>query len=103
MPDGLPNRLNYNFDRAFLEVSTDDQHCPPASRAFFSLRINERGEVSQANGHIIALSEKLTGVALKWVGELLQQMRFSPLKYGNKPSSVDTAVTVVCEIHRAAP
>jgi hypothetical protein len=97
MPDGLPSSLHYNFERAFLEANPDEQNCPPASRAFFSLRINKRGEVTNASGRIVSLSSKLRGVAIKWAGELLKQMRFSPLTYGDKAAAVDVPVTLVCQ------
>jgi len=103
MPDGLPNVLSYNFERAYLEVNADEQNCPAASRAFFKLRIDERGEVKKASGQTISLSAKRTGVTLKWAAGLLQQMRFMPLKYGNQPASVDMPVTVVCQSREATP
>jgi len=103
MPDGLPDNVRYNFDRAFLELAPDDQHCPAASRAFFSLRINQRGEVTRANGRILSLSAKLTSVGLKWAEGVLKQMRFSPLKYGDRAASVDMPVTVVCQSQQTVP
>ncbi|MEO8050741.1 MAG: hypothetical protein ABI833_10030 [Acidobacteriota bacterium] len=96
-PNGLPNQLNYNFDRAFLEVAADEQDCPAASRAFFNVHINERGEVTKASGRTLSLTARLEGVALKWAAELLKEMRFHPLKYGDKASSVEMPVTLVCE------
>ena len=99
MPDGLPKGLNYNFDRAFLEVDRDhDRHnCPAASRAFFNLHVNKQGAVSKASGRILSLSAHLKGMVLAWAGDLLKQLRFAPLRYGSNPTSVNVAVTVVCQ------
>ena len=103
VPDGSPNPLHYNFDRAFLEVNPDEQYCPAASRAFFSLRINERGEVTKVSGRTLSLSAKLRSVTLKWAEGMLKEMRFRPLTYGNKPASVDMPVTVVCQLGQTVP
>ena len=103
MPDGLPETLNYNFDRAFLEGNPDERNCPEASRAFFSLHINEAGEVKKASGRMVSLSAKLTGVALKWASGLLLHMRITHLKYGNKRASDNMAVPVVCLFRQPAP
>ena len=97
MPGGLPSTLHYNFDRAYLEANPDSQNCPAASRAFFKLHINKRGEVTKASGHAISFSAMLRGVTLKWAGNLLKQIRFSPLTYGKQLAAVETPVTLVCQ------
>jgi hypothetical protein len=96
MPDGLPTNFHYNFDRAVLEVTSDEQNCPATSRAFFELHVSKQGEVTNVNGRAVSLSAKLKSVGLKWASALLKQIHFSPLSYGTKPASVNVPVTVVC-------
>ncbi len=96
-PNSLPDRLTYNFDPAFLEAAADEQDCPAASRAFFNVYIDERGEVTRASGRTLSLTARLEGVALKWAAGLLKEMRFRPLTYGYKEYSVEMPVTLVCE------
>lgn len=93
---GSPDNLNYNFDRAYLEARAS-KNCPPGSKAFFSLRVSKEGNVKRVRGRLVTFSADLRSVALKWADGLLKQMRFRPLMYGTKPSSVDTALTFVCE------
>jgi hypothetical protein len=95
MENHSPGILNYNFERAYLEVrATKD--CPPAGKAFFFVHISKEGAVKTIRGHLVALSADLRSVALKWADGLLRQLRFRPLMYGTKPASVDMALTVVC-------
>ena len=93
---GSPDNLNYNFERAYLEARAS-KNCPSDSKAFFSLHISKEGDVKRVRGRLVALSADLRSVALKWAGGLLKQMHFRPLMYGTKPSSVDMALTLVCE------
>ena len=93
---GSPDNLNYNFERAYLEARAS-KNCPPDSKAFFYVHISKDGDVKRVRGRLVALSADLRSVALKWAGGLLKQMHFRPLMYGTKPSSVDMALTLVCE------
>jgi hypothetical protein len=93
---GLPDNLNYNFERAYLEARAS-KNCPSDSKAFFSVHISKDGDVKRVRGRLVALSADLRSVALKWAGGLLKQMHFRPLMYGTKSSSVDMALTLVCE------
>jgi hypothetical protein len=93
---GSPDNLNYNFERAYLEARAS-KNCPSDSKAFFYVHISKDGDVKRVRGRLVALSADLRSVALKWAGGLLKQMHFRPLMYGTKPSSVDMALTLVCE------
>jgi hypothetical protein len=93
--DRSPAALNYNFERAYLEVRASDK-CPSHGKAFFFVHINKEGDVKTVRGHLVALSADLRSVALKWADGILKQMHFRPLMYGTKPSSVDMALTLVC-------
>jgi hypothetical protein len=93
--DRSPDKLNYNFERAYLEVPAS-KNCPSHGKAFFSLHISKEGDVKTVSGHLVALSSDLRSVALKWAHALLKQMHFRPLMYGTKPSPVDMALTLVC-------
>lgn len=93
---GSPNNLNYNFERAYLEAQAST-NCPPDSKAFFHVHISKEGDVKRISGRLVAFSADLRSVALKWADGLLKQMHFRPLLYGTKPSSVDMALTLVCE------
>jgi hypothetical protein len=90
-----PDNLNYNFERAYLEVPASN-NCPSHSRAFFFVHIGKEGDVETVRGHLVAVSADLRSVALKWAAGLLKQMQFRPLMYGTKPAAVDTALTLVC-------
>jgi hypothetical protein len=92
---GLPKNLRYNFERAYLEVQSSG-NCPSHSRAFYFLHIGKEGDVETVRGHLVALSADLRSVALEWGKALLKQIHFRPLIYDNKPTSVDTALTMVC-------
>jgi hypothetical protein len=87
--------LRYNFERAYLEAGANT-NCPSNSRAFFFVHINKDGDVNGVKGHLVGLSVDLRSVALKWAEGVLKQMRFRPLVYGTKPSSVEMALTLVC-------
>jgi hypothetical protein len=87
--------LNYNFARAYLEARAGT-NCPSSSRAFFLVHISAEGHVRSVKGHLVGLSVDFKSVGLKWAQDLLKQMRFRPLMYGTKPSSVDMALTLVC-------
>jgi hypothetical protein len=93
--DDLPENVSYNFERAYLEVQANE-NCPSRSRGFFSLHISKDGDVSSVRGHLVALSADLRSLGLEWANALLKQIHFRPLMYGVKPSSVDTALTLVC-------
>ena len=95
MENGSPDILNYNFDRAYLEVRAA-KHCPPHGKAFFFVHITKEGQVQTIRGHLVALSADLRSIALKWADGILKQLRFKPLMYGAKPASVDMALTMVC-------
>src|SRR5262245_38384148 len=90
-----PESLNYNFERAYLEAQASE-NCPSNSKAFFNVHIGTEGDVKRVRGRLVALSADLRSVALKWAEGLLKQMHFKPLMYGNQPSSVDMALTLVC-------
>ena len=94
--DGSPNNLNYNFERAYLEARANT-NCPSNSKAFFHVHISKEGDVKRISGRLVALSTDLKSVTLKWADGLLKQMHFRPLMYGSKASSVDMALTLVCE------
>jgi len=87
--------LNYNFARAYLEARAG-ANCPSNSKAFFFVHISAEGDVRRVKGHLVGRSADFKSVGLKWAEELLKQMRFRPLMYGTKPSSVDMALTLVC-------
>ena len=87
--------LNYNFARAYLEARAGT-NCPSNSKAFFFVHISAEGDVKSVKGHLVGRSADFKSVGLKWAAELLKQMRFRPLMYGAKPSSVDMALTLVC-------
>jgi hypothetical protein len=92
---GSSYSLKYNFERAYLEAPAGT-NCPSGSKAFFKVHISKEGVVERVKGHLVGLSADLRSVALKWADGLLKQMRFKPLMYGAKPSSVDMALTLVC-------
>jgi hypothetical protein len=91
-----PYNLKYNFERAYLEVAPST-NCPSDSKAFLFVHINKEGYVKSVRGHSVALSADLRSVSLKWANGLLKQLHFKPLVYGNQPSSVDMALTLVCD------
>jgi hypothetical protein len=93
LPGGLPNELRYNPDRASLELRADDQNCPVAARGFFELKVNAKGQVTGAKD----ISKSRSSVAVQWVKNLLMQIRFRPLRLGDKTTSVHTFATVVCQ------
>ena len=95
LKEGGSPGLRYNFERAYLEARTTP-NCPPNSKAFFFVRINEEGHVNSVKGHLVGLSADLRSLGLKWAAGLIKQMHFRPLMYGTKASSVDMALTVVC-------
>jgi hypothetical protein len=90
-----PYNLNYNFERAYLQARASG-NCPSHSKAFFFVHISKAGDVTTVRGHSVALSADRRGVELEWARSLLKRMRFRPLMYGTKPSSVDMALTLVC-------
>jgi hypothetical protein len=92
---GLPDNMNYNFERAYLEVRAD-RTCPSRSKAFFFVHISKKGDVETVRGHLVALSADSRTVALGRADALLKQMHFRPLMYGTEPSSVDMALTLFC-------
>ena len=92
---GSPEELTYNFERAYLEARAS-YNCPAGSKAFFNVHVSEQGEVKSVKGRLVALSADLRSVALKWADGVLKQLHFSPLMYGDQPSSVDMALTLVC-------
>jgi hypothetical protein len=92
---GSPEDLNYNFERAYLEARASN-NCPAGSKAFFNVHVSEQGEVKRVKGRLVALSIDLRSVALKWADGVLKQLHFRPLMYGDQPSSVDMALTLVC-------
>ena len=92
---GLPENMNYNFERAYLEVRAD-KTCPAKSKGFFFVRVGKNGDVEAVHGHLVALSTESKTVALGWAYALLKRMHFRPLMYGTAPSSVDMALTLVC-------
>ena len=96
MPGGLPDRLRYNPDRASLELRADDQNCPVSARGFFELNVNAHGEVTRAKGVSRSRSIHPKSMAVRWVQNILMQMRFRPLSLGSKTTSVHTFATVVC-------
>jgi hypothetical protein len=96
-PGGLPGKLHYNADRASLELRADEKTCPLSSRGFFELNINPQGEVIRARDVRISVSSNLRSMAVKWVKDLLMQIRFRPLKVGSKTTSVHTFATVFCD------
>jgi hypothetical protein len=93
--DAWPEKLTYNFERAYLEVRANE-NCPAHSKAFFSIHIGREGEVKAVRGRLLTLSRGMKSVGLKWADTLLKQMHFRPLLYGTGTSTVDTAVTLVC-------
>lgn len=97
MPDGLPNSLHYNADRASLELTADEQNCPISAHGFFELNINSQGEVTRAKEVSISRSILPKGIAVKWVRNILLQIHFRPLRLGSKTTSVHTFATVVCQ------
>ena len=97
MPNGLPNTLRYNADRASLELRPDDKNCPVSGHGFFELHINSQGEVTRARDVSISRSVSPQIMAVKWVRNLLLQIHFRPLLLGGKTTSVHTFTTVVCQ------
>jgi hypothetical protein len=93
---GSPNDLSYNFERAYLEARASD-HCPSESKAFFNVHISREGDVTSVRGRLVTLSADSKSIEIKWADSLLKQMHFRPLLYGNQPSSVDMALTLVCD------
>jgi hypothetical protein len=97
MPGGLPNELQYNPDRASLELRADDQNCPVSARGFFELNVNAQGEVTRAKDVSRSRSIHPKSMAGQWVRTILMQIRFKPLRLGSKATSVHTFATVVCQ------
>lgn len=97
MPGGLPNKLYYNADRAWLELRADDQNCPMSEHGFFELNINSQGEVTRARDVSISRSVHQETIAANWVRHILMQIRFRPLRLGRKTTSVHTFATVICQ------
>ena len=97
MPGGLPNKLHYDSDRASLELEADDENCPTAAHGFFELKINSQGEVTGAKDVSNSRSSNFKLLTIKWVRNILLQIRFRPLRLGSKTTSVRTFATVVCQ------
>lgn len=96
LPGGLPHQLEYNTDRASLEVRADDKNCPKSAQGFFELSINSHGNVTHAKDVGRSRSLRADSMAVKWVRNILMQIRFRPLRVGTKITSVHTFTTVVC-------
>jgi hypothetical protein len=97
LPEGLPNELHYNADRAWLELPADDKNCPVYTHGFFELKINSQGEVTKARDVNISQSASLRALTVGWVRNLLMQIHFRPLSLGGKNTSVHTFTSVVCQ------
>jgi len=97
LPGGLPNPLRYNEDRAWLELRTDDKNCPSSAHGFFELKINSQGEVTGARDVSTSRSVSPRALTIRWVRNILMQIRFRPLNRGGKTTSVHTFATVVCQ------
>ena len=97
MPSGLPKSLRYNADRASLELKPDDKNCPVSAHGFFELNVNSQGEVTRARDVSNFRSVSPQVMAVKWVRNVLLQIRFRPLMLGGKTTSVHTFAMVVCQ------
>jgi hypothetical protein len=97
LPGGLPNELHYNADRASLELTANDKHCPVSAHGFFELKINSQGEVTKARDVNTSQSPNLKALTVGWVRNLLMQIHFHPLSLGGKTTSVHTFASVVCQ------
>ena len=93
--DSSPDSANYNFERAYLEVRANES-CPVHSKGFFFLHISREGEVDTVRGRLVAYSRDLRALGVEYAKALLKQLHFRPLLYGNKPTAVEMALTLVC-------
>ena len=96
MPGGLPDQLRYDDDGAALEIRADDKNCPLAAHGFFELKINSAGEVTRTRDVSLSRSVLPKVMSVTWVKSILMQIRFRPLKFGSKATSVRTFTTVFC-------